>query len=153
MEDELFSEKFACPVDNIFLPEVEPRIFSFNTPHGACPTCDGLGTILTVDRDLVFNKNLTIGEGGIMPLENALSHETWFSRTFKIFCEENGISMHQRFSDMPEEQKELLLNGTGEKLYYVEGENRWEEKLRLKSLSKAFFHTSKINTNLPIRCF
>ena len=125
MEDELFSEKFACPVDNIFLPEVEPRIFSFNTPHGACPTCDGLGTILTVDRDLVFNKNLTIGEGGIMPLENALSHETWFSRTFKTFCEENGISQHQRFSEMAEEKKELLLNGTGEKLYYVEGENRW----------------------------
>jgi excinuclease ABC subunit A len=132
MEDELFSEKFACPIDNIFLPEVEPRIFSFNTPHGACPTCDGLGTILTVDRDLVFNKNLTIGEGGIMPLENALSHETWFSRTFKIFCEENGISLHQRFSDMPEEQKELLLNGTGEKLYYVEGENRWGRETAIK---------------------
>jgi excinuclease ABC subunit A len=125
MEDELFSEKFACPVDNIFLPEVEPRIFSFNTPHGACPTCNGLGTILTVDQDLVFNKNLTIGEGGIMPLETALSHETWFSRTFKIFCEENGISLNQRFSEISEDKKELLLNGTGEKLYYVEGENRW----------------------------
>src|ERR1035437_948319 len=110
MEDELFSEKFACPVDNIFLPEVEPRIFSFNTPHGACPTCDGLGTILTVDRDLVFNKNLSIGEGGIMPLENALSHETWFSRTFKTFCEENGISQHQRFSEMDAAKMELLLN-------------------------------------------
>src|SRR6185312_1997990 len=65
MEDQLFSEKFACPVDNISLPEIEPRIFSFNTPHGACPTCNGLGTILTVDAELVLNQNLSISEGGI----------------------------------------------------------------------------------------
>lgn len=58
-------------------------------------------------------------------METALSHETWFSRTFKTFCEENGISLQQRFSDMSEEKKELLLNGTGEQLYYVEGQNRW----------------------------
>ena len=125
MEDELFSEKFACPIDNIFLPEVEPRIFSFNTPHGACPQCSGLGTILTVDKDLIFNDNLTIGEGGIMPYSNLISHDTWFSRTFKTFCEENNIPINKRLSEITNTQKELLLMGTGDKRYYVEGENRW----------------------------
>jgi excinuclease ABC subunit A len=125
MEDNLFSTKFACPVDNISLPEVEPRIFSFNTPHGACPSCDGLGTVLDVDRDLVFNDNLSIMEGGILPFSSLLSHDTWFTRTFKTFAEQNGIALSQRLSDVPEEKKNLLLYGTGDRQYYVKGENRW----------------------------
>jgi len=125
MDDELFSEKFACPVCNLSLPEIEPRIFSFNTPHGACEQCDGLGTILTVDKDLIFNNNLSISEGGIMPFSNLLSHETWFSRTFKTFCLENGISISQRLSEISESMKQLMLKGTGDREYAVEGENRW----------------------------
>ncbi len=125
MEDTLYSEKFACPIDGISIPEVEPRIFSFNTPHGACPTCDGLGTVLTVDKDLVFNDNLSIAEGGISPFPNLMSHETWFSRTFKTFAESNGVDLRKRLSDIPKEKKELILKGTGDKEYKVEGENRW----------------------------
>jgi len=125
MEDKFYSEKFACPVCGISLPEIEPRIFSFNTPHGACPECNGLGTILTVDRDLVFNKNLSINEGGILPFTHLLERDTWFSRTFRTFCKENGIEMGKRLSEIPEAKKDLLLKGTGEKEYYVEGENRW----------------------------
>ena len=125
MEDHLFSTKFACPTDNISLPEIEPRIFSFNTPHGACPTCDGLGTVLNVDRNLVFNDNLSISEGGILPLSNLLSHDTWFTRTFKTFADQNGIPINQRLSEMSQEKKELLLEGTGEREYFVHGENRW----------------------------
>ncbi len=125
MEDKFYSEKFACPVCGISLPEIEPRIFSFNTPHGACPECNGLGTILTVDRDLVFNKNLSINEGGILPFTHLLERDTWFSRTFRTFCKENGIEMGKRLSEIPEAKKDLLLKGTGDKEYYVEGENRW----------------------------
>ncbi len=125
MEDELFSEKFACPVDNISLPEIEPRIFSFNTPHGACETCNGLGTVLTVDPELIFNNNLSINEGGLMPFSATLTHDSWFSRTLKTFCEENGIPLNKKLSELSSEQKELLLNGTGDKEYEVEGENRW----------------------------
>lgn len=132
MEDELFSEKFACPVDNIFLPEVEPRIFSFNTPHGACPKCNGLGTILNVDRDLVFNDNLTISEGGVMPYQNTISHDTWFTRTFRTFCNENDISLNIRLSDISNDKKDLLLYGTGEKLYEVEGQNRWGRETSIR---------------------
>ncbi|MDE2589243.1 MAG: excinuclease ABC subunit UvrA, partial [Patescibacteria group bacterium] len=125
MKDELFSEKFACPVDNISLPEVEPRIFSFNTPHGACPNCNGLGTVLSVDKELILNNNLTINEGGILPFSNSMLRDSWFSRTLKTFCEENGIPLDQRIEYIPKEKINLLLNGTGDKEYEVVGENRW----------------------------
>jgi len=125
MEDQLFSEKFACPVCNISLSEIEPRIFSFNTPHGACPTCAGLGRVLNADPDLILNNNLTINEGGIVPFFNISMADTWFSRTFKTFCEENDIPLAKRIEELTEEQKHLLLFGTGKKKYLVEGENRF----------------------------
>ena len=125
MEDELFSEKFACPVCSISIPEIEPRIFSFNTPHGACPGCNGLGTILTVDKDLVFNNNLSISEGGILPFQNIYYQDTWFSRTFIIFCGENNIPLTKRFSDIDNDIKNLLIEGTADKEYEVKGKNRW----------------------------
>ena len=143
MEDELFSEKFACPVDNIFIPEVEPRIFSFNTPHGACPVCNGLGTILNVDKDLVFNNNLTIAEGGITPFFNLLSHDTWFSRTFRTFCDENEIPLNVKMLDLDNSKKNLLLNGTGDKLYEVEGENRWGNETSIQEPFKGIIHELK----------
>ena len=125
MTDQLFSEKFACPVCGISIPEVEPRIFSFNTPHGACPVCNGLGNILTVDKGLIFNGMLSIREGGILPYSNLFQNETWFSRTFKTFCEENDIPLNKRLSEISEVKKDLLLNGTGDREYIVEGKNRW----------------------------
>jgi len=125
MEDELFSEKFACPVDNISFPEIEPRIFSFNTPHGACPNCNGLGTVLTVDPERVFNNNLSISEGGILPFANTMMHDSWFTRTIKTFSQENDIPLNKRLGEISAEKKKLLLNGTGSKEYTVVGENRW----------------------------
>ena len=85
MEDHLFSERFACPVDNISLPEIEPRIFSFNSPHGACPTCTGLGTLLKIDEKLILNPNLTISEGGILPYANTFTYDSWFSHKIQQF--------------------------------------------------------------------
>ncbi len=131
MEDELFSEKFACPVCNISLPEIEPRIFSFNTPHGACPKCNGLGTILTIDEDLVFNDNLSILEGGIMPFTTLFEHDTWLTRTIKTVCEKNNIPLNQPLGKLTKDQKELILNGTGEEIYEIEGENRWGRKTEI----------------------
>jgi len=125
MQDQLFSEKFACPACGISIPEIEPRVFSFNTPHGACPACNGLGTILTVDKNLVFNNNLTVSEGGILPFTNLLERDTWFSRTIIKFCEENNIPLNLKLSQMPINKKKLLIEGTGEKKYRVVGENRW----------------------------
>ncbi len=124
-KDELFSEKFACPYDGTSISEIEPRIFSFNTPYGACPTCNGLGTVLTVDQDLVFNNNLTINEGGIMPYGELMDKDSWFVRTFKTFCDENRIPMDTKISELSEKQKNLILKGTGDHEYEVEGTNRW----------------------------
>lgn len=123
--DHLFSEKFACPVDNIQLPEVEPRTFSFNSPYGACPNCSGLGKILKVEPHLLFSEMLSITEGGILPFSSMFEHETWFSRIVFKMCEENKINPRAPISSMTKEQKNILLYGTGDKLYQVFGTNRF----------------------------
>lgn len=123
-EDQLFSERFSCPVDNIQIPEIEPRTFSFNSPYGACPTCTGLGKILKVDQNLVFSKRLSITEGGILPFMNMFDHDTWYSRVVRIFCEENNIDIKTPISNLSNSKIQLILNGTGEKVYRVPGKNR-----------------------------
>lgn len=125
MTDHLFSEKFSCPIDNISIPEIEPRTFSFNTPHGACPTCSGLGKILKVEPNLVFSDELTIKEGGILPFGHMFDNDTWMSRLIITFCEENNINTHTPIRNILKEEKELLLNGTGGKQYKVHGTNRF----------------------------
>jgi excinuclease ABC subunit A len=124
-ENHLFSERFACPVDNINLPEIEPRSFSFNSPQGACPTCTGLGKILKVDPRLIFSTELTIMEGGILPFANMFEHETWYGRLIKKMCEENKIDMHTPIGKLTSQQVEILLRGTGTRLYHVYGTNRF----------------------------
>lgn len=134
LNDHLFSERFACPVDNISIPEIEPRTFSFNSPEGACPTCTGLGKILTVEADLIFSPELTINEGGILPFSNMFEHETWYGRLVKKMCEDNNIDMRKPIKDLRKNEIDILLNGTGSKQYHVYGTNRfgretyiWEE--------------------------
>jgi excinuclease ABC subunit A len=124
-EDHLFSERFACPVDNINLPEIEPRSFSFNSPQGACPTCTGLGKILKAEPELIFSEELTIMEGGILPFSNMFEHETWYGRIIKKMCEENSIDTHIPIKNLSEKSTETLLKGTGDKLYRVFGTNRF----------------------------
>ncbi len=143
VEDTLYSEKFACPNCGISIPEIEPRIFSFNTPHGACMTCNGLGTILTIDADLVFNNNLSINEGGILPFQNIGEQDTWFSRTFKTFCNGNNISVTTRLSDMPKDKKDLILYGTGETEYEVLGKNRFGKETLIYQPFKGIMHELK----------
>ncbi|HEX7542861.1 MAG TPA: excinuclease ABC subunit UvrA, partial [Patescibacteria group bacterium] len=87
-KEHLYSEKFSCPVCNLSLSEIEPRMFSFNSPLGACENCRGIGTIFAVDRDLILNKNLSILEGGILPFNKLFFHETWYVRLIKQVCEE-----------------------------------------------------------------
>lgn len=124
-EDHLFSERFACPVDNISLPEIEPRTFSFNSPEGACPTCSGLGKILKVEPDLIFSPELTINEGGVLPFSNTFEHETWYGRLIKEVCEENGINLRTPIKDLGKKETDILLNGTGDREYHVFGTNRF----------------------------
>ncbi len=120
----LFSEKFSCPVCNISLPEIEPRMFSFNSPLGACEKCHGIGTIFTVDPELIFNKNLTINEGGILPFNKFFFHETWYIRLFKKMAEEEGIDLNKEIKKLTSQEMEKILYGT-DKVYRVPGVNRY----------------------------
>jgi excinuclease ABC subunit A len=124
-EDHLFSEKFACPYDNIQIPEIEPRMFSFNTPHGACTTCSGLGKILAVNPQSVFSDEISILEGGILPFSTVFEHDTWYARLLRAVCEVQGIPMNVPTSKLTTEQKQLLLDGTGSQQYKVHGTNRF----------------------------
>lgn len=124
MQDHLYSEKFACPVCNISISEVEPRIFSFNSPQGACPTCTGLGYQLKVDKDLLINPDLSIMEGGILPLGNEVEHDTWFMRMIKSLADSSHFSVTKPIKDLKPEHLHLILYGTGDKEIYVQGTNR-----------------------------
>ncbi len=124
-EDHMYSERFACPVDNIQLSEIEPRSFSFNSPQGACPTCMGLGKILKVDPELVFSPELTIMEGGILPFSTMFEHETWYGRLVLAMCKEVGISTNKQIKELTSSDKQIILDGTGDKTYSVHGNNRF----------------------------
>lgn len=125
IKDYLFSQKFACPTCNISLPEIEPRTFSFNSPHGACPTCNGIGALLKVDKNFVINPNLSISEGGILPFARLVATDTWFARLLKTVAESVEIDIRQSLSKATKNQLDVLLNGTGDKIFQVEGENRF----------------------------
>ncbi len=130
--DHIYSEKFSCPIDNISLPEIEPRSFSFNSPHGACPTCSGIGTILTVDSDLVLRPELSITEGGILPFARNFIHDTWFARVVMDVAKKHGIDPRAPLSKLTANQKQMLLYGTGDMTHRVVGENRFGDKTTIE---------------------
>jgi len=119
-EDLLFSQHFSCPQCKIDLPNIEPRSFSFNSPHGACPTCTGLGTRLEIDPDLVIpNKKLSLAEGAIRPWSRTSANQTWYYRILDAVAHEYGFSLSQPVSKLSPAQLKLVLYGTGEKNYNV----------------------------------
>jgi len=124
MEDHLYSERFACPVDNIALSEVEPRLFSFNSPHGACPQCTGLGSLLEIDPELVLNPILSIAEGGILPMSKLATSETWFTRLLEAVGEKYGFELNTRLGQLSSEARQTLLQGAGGDQFKVAGRNR-----------------------------
>ena len=123
-EEHLFSEKFSCPNCNLSLPEIEPRMFSFNSPLGACPECKGIGKVFKIDPELLLNPSLTINEGGLQPYPKFFFQATWYLRLLKTVCEEEKIDLNIPTGSLPQNKKDILLNGTG-KEYVVEGENRF----------------------------
>ena len=118
-EDHLFSENFACPVCNLSLPEIEPRTFSFNSPHGACPGCDGIGAQLRVDGDLVMNPRLSVSEGGVLPWTRLFEHITWTSRVVKSVAEYYKFSLDTPIGELSKEARDILLNGASGKKFKV----------------------------------
>lgn len=120
--DELttYSQRYACvnhPAEDI--PELEPRLFSFNSPQGACPVCTGLGSRLEVDPDLVFNPNLTIAEGAIRPY-NRVNSDAWYMKKLARVAEAHGFSIHVPVRDLSPEDLEKVLYGTGSQKYTID---------------------------------
>ena len=125
LKDNLFSEKFACAVDNISLPEIEPRSFSFNSPHGACLKCNGLGALRKVDTETVVNPNLSIAEGAILPWSRSIDSQTWTWRVLEAVAKENNIPLDVSFSNLEQKSKNLILYGDQGTIYKVKGPNRF----------------------------
>ena len=114
-----YSQRYAC-VDHpsIEIPELEPRLFSFNSPQGACPVCTGLGSRLEVDPGLVMNPNLTIAEGAIRPY-NRVNSDAWYIKRLEQVAEAHGFSLKTPVKQLPEEAVEKILYGTGSQKYRV----------------------------------
>ena len=110
-EELLFSEDFACPYCNFSLPELEPRLFSFNAPYGACPECKGLGVKLTIDKDLVVpNKELSLNDGAIVTLSD--DKEGIYFKRLKCVCDHYKIDMSKPFKKLTKEQQEIIMYGS-----------------------------------------
>ncbi|MCK5212271.1 excinuclease ABC subunit UvrA, partial [Candidatus Parcubacteria bacterium] len=122
--EKTYSTAFGCPKCGISLPELEPRNFSFNSPHGACPDCSGLGTKLEIDPKLIINQNLTIAQGAIRPWShNTTTGQTWLMRILGTVANKNGFDLNARVKDLDKKQMDIILYGTGEKNYQVDYES------------------------------
>ncbi len=119
----LFSEKFACPVSGFTISEIEPRLFSFNNPYGACPVCDGLGMKLAFDGDLVVpDKDKTLHKGAIAPWAKGPS--PLYTQTLQALAGHYGFSMDMPWWKLPEGAKTVVLYGSGsEKIHFVYDDN------------------------------
>jgi excinuclease ABC subunit A len=119
--EQVYSEKFACALHpDIFVPELEPRIFSFNSPHGACKTCSGLGHRLEVDPELIMpNKRLSLAEGAVRAWSRA-NVDAWWMKKLTAVGERHGFDIHEPVGNLTEPQIEAILYGTGKDSYWVE---------------------------------
>lgn len=116
-----FSEYYACPICGFTVGEMEPRLFSFNAPFGACPDCDGLGMKLAVDEDLVIpNKDKTLAEGALVPWANS----KYYTAMLEQACKALKIPLDKPYKKLTKRQKDLILNGSkGKKIkFHLEGD-------------------------------
>ena len=129
----IFSQKFACPVSGFTIAEIEPRLFSFNNPFGACPTCDGLGFELKIDANLVVtDPTLALSAGAIVPWSRTSA--PYYQQTLKALCKHYGGSLDLPFEELSGELQKAILFGTGRtKIDFV-----YDDGLRSYKTSKAF---------------
>lgn len=128
----VFSEKFACPVSGFTIAEIEPRLFSFNAPQGACPACDGLGEKMIFDEDLVVpNHDLSIKKGAVVPWAKSNPPSPYYMQVMASLAREFGFSLDTPWADLPGEAKLVILHGTGGKpvtLTFVDGKKSYDVK-------------------------
>ena len=123
-EEHLFSEHHSCPICGFTVGELEPRLFSFNAPFGACPECDGLGSKLEVDLDLIVpDKNLTLEEGALVPWNPISSN--YYPTMLEQFCKQFKIPMNIPFEKLTQSQKNMVLYGSGDATFKFHYENEF----------------------------
>ncbi len=126
-EEIVLSSNFACPDGHTNLPELNPRNFSFNSPHGACPDCTGLGTRLEITPELVIpNPKLTLAEGAIRPWSKTTSRLSWYSRVLEALAREYGFSVNIPVKNLAKKDIDAILYGTTEKKIKIEDESGFE---------------------------
>ncbi|HTG39054.1 excinuclease ABC subunit UvrA [Sphingomonas sp.] len=128
----VFSEKFACPVSGFTIAEIEPRLFSFNAPQGACPACDGLGERLEFDRDLVVpNHDLSIKKGAVVPWAKSNPPSPYYMQVLGSLAREFGFKLDTPWKDLATEHQDAILFGTKGKpvtLTFVDGKKSYDVK-------------------------
>jgi excinuclease ABC subunit A len=126
-DSHLFSENFACPEHGVSLPELEPRIFSFNSPHGACPRCTGLGAQLEIDPDLLVpDPSVTLAEGALVPW--SVGNGGFYEGVVQAICDRYEIDPDTPWRDLPPERQDLFLYGTGGERILITYRNRMGRK-------------------------
>ena len=132
-EQTIFSAKFACPVSGFTIEEIEPRLFSFNNPFGACPACDGLGTKVVVDPDLVVpDQTKSLRDGAIAPWSNSSS--PYYAQTLDAIARHHKVSTADAWSELPEKVREVVLFGSGNTAIKM----KYDDGLRTYETSKPF---------------
>lgn len=122
-DEQLLSQSFSCPQCGLNLPKPEPRLFSFNSPHGACPECTGLGLKLVLEPELVIpNPRLSFAEGAVRPWTRIAGNQTSYLRLLELVGKKHKISVHVPVDTLSKEKLDLVLNGTGDELYSFDGQ-------------------------------
>ncbi len=146
-----YSQRYACPDHpDELIPELTPRLFSFNAPEGACPTCTGLGSRMEVDPGLVFNKNLTIAEGGIRPFNRVQQDSWWLKRLAQVGLKHN-FSLHVPIGELSEEAQHIILYGTGDEKYEMKitGSGRFADGTKYETTYEGVIPTLERRYNDP----
>jgi len=131
----VFSEKFACPVSGFTIPEIEPRLFSFNNPFGACPSCDGLGTQQKIDENLVVpDVSLALNKGAIAPWSKSNNPSPYYAQTLEALGKAYDFKISDKWSDISADGQTALLFGTGKKAI----EFNYDDGLRTYKTTKPF---------------
>ena len=131
----VFSEKFACPVSGFTIPEIEPRLFSFNNPFGACPSCDGLGTKKGMDPDMVVpDDTLTLRGGAIVPWSKSSTPSPYYAQTLEALGRHYGFKLSEAWRELSDKAKTAVLHGTGK----TEIEFVYDDGLRTYKTKKDF---------------
>jgi excinuclease ABC subunit A len=129
----VFSSRFACPTSGFTIPEIEPRLFSFNNPFGACPVCDGIGTEQHCDADLVVpNPLMSMRDGAIAPW--ASSNSSYYEQTLEGICKHFNVGMKTPFGELPKSVREAILFGSGEEVIPI----KYDDGLRSYTVKKTF---------------